>query len=575
MWARAIGPHVEILPIRVDNGPSGWRVPVSRRGLNDLRANMKLVTKGLLLIAVPSLVELALLGVVFDTQEQTAQAAQWVTTSKQILYQSSALADPLLRQAARVRTGMVIGDASLLERHTVWIDMSDRLSKLDALVADTPQQAERVHKMRRAIDAYRAQTVTVAQALHEGRSGGSLAALESGALPQPIVVFRDELAAFGEEASRLDGERSVALARRRERQQYALIAAVIGSMLIWAGTAVVFARSIGRRFEVLTDNAERLGKGRPLAARLSGTDEIAALDAVLHQTGARLREAEAEQASLKQRLEARAHELAGVNEELRQETQDNEMFIYSVSHDLRSPLVNLQGFSKELQVSCDELDRIVVQARLPVAEHKRMADILDGDVRESLQYLRGAVTQAAAIIEALLRISRAGRLEYQWQRVSIARVVMRVVENLQAVIEERGATVTVRDLPPAWGDPAALEQIFSNLIGNALTYLDPARSGRIEIGALEPEPVEGNDPRAIRMRTYYVRDNGLGIPAAYMSKVFRAFQRLHVEVAGGDGVGLAVVRRTVERHGGRVWVESAEGAGSTFFVVLPEQPARL
>jgi signal transduction histidine kinase len=72
-----------------------------------------------------------------------------------------------------------------------------------------------------------------------------------------------------------------------------------------------------------------------------------------------------------------------------------------------------------------------------------------------------------------------------------------------------------------------------------------------------------------------VRDNGLGIPAAYMSKVFRAFQRLHGEVAKGEGIGLALVRRMVERHGGRVWVESAEGAGSTFFVVLPEQPARL
>ena len=135
-------------------------------------------------------------------------------------------------------------------------------------------------------------------------------------------------------------------------------------MLIWAATAVVFARSIGRRLEVLTGNAERLGSGRPLAPPLSGNDEIAALDAVLHQTGARLREADTEQATLKTRLEARAQELAGVNEELRQETQDNEMFIYSVSHDLRSPLVNLQGFSKELQVSCDELDSIVEAGRL-------------------------------------------------------------------------------------------------------------------------------------------------------------------------------------------------------------------
>jgi len=155
-------------------------------------------------------------------------------------------------------------------------------------------------------------------------------------------------------------------------------------------------------------------------------------------------------------------------------------------------------------------------------------------------------------------------------------VVARVIDALQGAIRQHAAVVTVRELPPAWGDPGAIEQIFSNLIGNALNYLDPARNGRIEIGALEPEPepVDETEPRALRTRTYYVRDNGLGIPAAYMSKVFRAFQRLHGDVANGDGIGLAVVRRTVERHGGRVWVESAEGAGSTFFVVLPEQPAR-
>ena len=535
---------------------------------------MKLITRGLLLIAVPTVVELALLGVVFGTEEQTAHAAQRVANSKQVLYQSTAIVDPLLRQAARVRTAMVTGDPSLIDHHAVWVDLGDRLSKLDALVAETPQQAARVLSMRRAIDAYRAQTIAISQALHDGRSPKTFIAQETGALPQQIALFREELAAFDQEAARLDTERSAALARRRERQQYALIAAVLGSMLIWALTAAVFARSIGRRLEVLTDNAERLGNGRPLAAPLSGNDEIAALDAVLHQTGTRLREAEREQATLKTRLEARARELAGVNEELRQETQDNEMFIYSVSHDLRSPLVNLQGFSKELQVSCDELDTIVEEAKLPEAEHRRMAHILDSDVRESLHYLRSAVTQAAAIIDALLRISRAGRLEYQWQRVSVGRAVSRVVDALQGAISQRAAVVTVRELPPMWGDPAAVEQIFSNLIGNALNFLDPARHGRIEVGALAAEPVDETGPHAVRMRTYYVRDNGLGIPAAYLSKVFRAFQRLHGDIAHGDGIGLAVVRRTVERHGGRVWVESAEGAGSTFFVMLPEQPLR-
>ena len=535
---------------------------------------MKLFTKGLLLIAMPSVVELALLGVVFDTQEQTTQAALWVANSKHILYQSSSIIDPLLRQVARVRTGMVVGDPAFIDRHAAWVDLGDRLNQLEQLVADTPAQTARVQRMRASVDAYRAQAKVISQALHAGRNVSSLAVLESGAVPREVAQFRDELDSFVAEEARLDAERSASLTRTRTRQQYALIAAVLGSMLIWGLAALAFARSIGRRLEVLTGNAERLGLGRPLSAPLSGNDEIAELDAVLHQTGARLRAAEHEQAVLKARLEARATELAGVNEELRQETQDNEMFIYSVSHDLRSPLVNLQGFSKELQVSCDELRSTIDAAQLPEYEQRRLTDVLDGDVRESLHFLRTAVTRAAAIIEALLRISRAGRLEFQWQRVSIGRVVARIVDGLAGSIEERGAVVTVRELPPAWGDPGAIEQIFSNLIGNALNFLDPGRVGRIEIGACDPEPVDESQPSAVRTRTYYVRDNGLGIPAAYMSKVFRAFQRLHGEVAKGDGIGLALVRRMVERHGGRVWVESAEGAGSTFFVVLPEQPAR-
>ena len=137
---------LRLLPVCCSCGAAAWhamqRVLASRLRLYDLRplrVNMKLFTKGLLLIAVPSAVELALLGVVFDTQEQTAQAAQWVDNSKQILYQSSAMVDPLLREAARVRAAMVTGDASLIDRHAVWVDLGDRLAALDALVAQTPQ----------------------------------------------------------------------------------------------------------------------------------------------------------------------------------------------------------------------------------------------------------------------------------------------------------------------------------------------------------------------------------------------------------------------------------------------------
>ncbi|MBP0594458.1 histidine kinase [Paraburkholderia sp. LEh10] len=536
---------------------------------------MKLFTKGLLLIALPSTIELALLGVVFDMQAQTDQAVERSSSSKQILYEAAALDNPMLRQVARVRAGIAVGDPVFMDRHSAWVDLGDGLTRLEQAVADTPAQAARVQRMREAVDSYRQQTLSVAQSLRTGATMKPFVTLEGGELPAQVVRFRDELSQFIDEATRLDAGRNATLAGTRLRQQYALVAAVFGSMLIWAATAFAFARGIGRRLDVLGANAQRLATGQPLPVPLKGNDEIAALDAALHRTSGLLRAADDSQAALQASLQARAAELASVNDTLRQETQDNEMFIYSVSHDLRSPLVNMQGFSKELQVSCDELRAAIVEASLPADEHERLARLLDGDVQEALRYVRVSVTRSAAIIDALLRISRAGRLEYQWQRVSVGRAVARAVDALQPRIDERAAVLVVRELPTAWGDPFAIEQVFGQLIANAISFLDPARPGRIEVGTLDGRLEDGASPSAPKTRTYFVRDNGLGIPAACMSKMFRAFQRLHGDVAQGEGVGLALVRRTVERHGGRVWVESAEGAGSTFFVTLPDQPMRI
>jgi signal transduction histidine kinase len=578
-----------------------------------IQTAMKLFAKGLLLIAIPSAVELALLGVVFNTQGETAQAAMSAENSKQILWQASSLVHPLLREAARVRTAVVLDDPSFIDRRAVWAEFSDRIALLARMVNDNPAQLARIERVNDYARAWRARCSEVADALRAGRTTGFAHAGPDG-LPPEIDAVRNELAAFIAEETRLDDARSASLRETRERQQAALVIAVAGSMLIWAVTAFVFARNVGQRLSALGANAQRLSEGAALAPPLAGNDEIAALDAVLNQTSRRLREAEREQAALKLQLQARAADLAAANDNLRQESQDNEMFIYSVSHDLRSPLVNLQGFSKELQVSCEDLRAQIESAGLPADEHRRMIELLDGDVDESLQFLRQAVGRAAAIIDALLRMSRAGRLEYRWQRVNVGRIVERALAGLSAGLAQQ-ARIEVRELPPAWGDPAALEQIFGNLIDNALRHLDPDRPGQVEIGVLDANEAAAAHPLAVsadsvsgsvglvgpagaaagriassgttragaqdassmpgtRTRTYYVRDNGIGIPAAYLPKLFRAFQRLHGGDSDGQGTGLALARRIAERHGGRMWVESAEGAGSTFFVALPDEPLR-
>src|SRR5205807_8317497 len=137
---------------------------------------------------------------------------------------------------------------------------------------------------------------------------------------------------------------------------------------------------------------------------------------------------------------------------------------------------------------------------------------------ESVHYIETAVLRLGSIIDALLRLSRAGRVQYQWQAVDLDATAGRVVAALHQTVADRGARVTVQPLPPAWGDPTALEQLFANLIGNALNYLDPARPGAVEVGA-DANPVTADGPPGAAGPVYFVRDNGRGIPAAYRAKV--------------------------------------------------------
>ena len=115
-----------------------------------------------------------------------------------------------------------------------------------------------------------------------------------------------------------------------------------------------------------------------------------------------------------------------------------------------------------------------------------------------------------------------------------------------------------------WADAMAVEQIFANLVNNAINYLDPTRPGYIEIGHLDRPEIHSAD-----FRLFYVKDNGLGIPEKHHGRIFKLFQRVHQTSAPGEGMGLTIVSRIVDRHRGKIWVESTVGEGSTFFVTLP------
>ena len=303
---------------------------------------------------------------------------------------------------------------------------------------------------------------------------------------------------------------------------------------------------------------------------IQGQDEISRLDQVFHAMAGTLAEASQREKQHAKLLERRAEELDSINNQLRVKAEENEMFVYSVSHDLRSPLVNLQGFSRELGMIGKDLGKLVDVEGVP-AEVRRIArGMLESDMAESIGFIQSAVTRLSGIIDGLLRLSRVGQVEYRRQSVEVGPIVARVVTSLRGTIEERKATVEVGELPSAWADPTAVDQVFANLIGNAVNYLDRNRPGKIEVFAVAPGDAGDLGPLVPPGSVVYaVRDNGLGISESYRSKVFTAFQRLHGNVAKGEGIGLALVRRVVERHEGSIWFESRPGVGTTFFVALP------
>ena len=248
---------------------------------------------------------------------------------------------------------------------------------------------------------------------------------------------------------------------------------------------------------------------------------------------------------LEQRVRLRTIELEAANRDL-------ESFSYSISHDLRAPLRAITGFSTIL------LEEFSPQ--LP-AEAQRLFT----RVRENAERMD-------RLIQDLLAFSRLGRQELSRRAVDPAELVRRALTTLASEQEGRRVDINVGELPGCQGDPALLEQVFVNLLSNALKYSRKRDHARIEIGAAKvadlPQDAATNlaSPDAI---AYFVRDNGVGFDMQYAGKLFGVFQRLHhAEEYEGTGVGLAIAQRIIRRHGGQIWARAAVDQGATFYFTL-------
>jgi PAS domain S-box-containing protein len=224
---------------------------------------------------------------------------------------------------------------------------------------------------------------------------------------------------------------------------------------------------------------------------------------------------------------------------LRRSNEELERFAYVASHDLQEPLRTVTAYTQLLE--------------------RRYSGVLDQDARQFMNYMVSSALRMNELIRDLLLYSRAMRSHLECQETQAAEAVGAALANLQGSIEETGAEIEVSALPAVFADGGQLAQLFQNLIGNGIKYRKPGERPRVAISA---EPLDGG-------WQFAVCDNGIGFRPEYAEKIFGAFRRLHGSEIPGTGVGLAICRSIVDRHGGRIWAESTPGQGATFYFTMP------
>lgn len=325
-------------------------------------------------------------------------------------------------------------------------------------------------------------------------------------------------------------------------------------------TTLALATNLNKKIALLVDGARRIGEGeldQPI--HLPPNDEAGALAEAINQMARDLstlleterqaiirlngeirerRLVEAQLAQLNRELEARVQARTA---ELELSNQDLESFSYSVSHDLRAPLRAINGYCALLE--------------------ENLASRLEGTDRRFLATIRQTAGQMSQLIDDLLAFSHLGKRHPELEKFSPVDLVQQCLEQLGKHYPEHQVSVAIGILPEVHADPALLKQVYLNLLDNAFKFTGKCPAAKIEIGATA----------ASGAVHFFVRDNGVGFDMRHAGKLFDVFTRLHrAEDFPGTGVGLALVRRIIERHGGQIWVESQPGQGTAFFFTLAE-----
>lgn len=246
-------------------------------------------------------------------------------------------------------------------------------------------------------------------------------------------------------------------------------------------------------------------------------------------------------------------------DELRKTNKELEQMVYVTSHDLRSPLVNIDGFSTELDESLQQLNECLKKAEIPEEVKPEISEIMDTDIPEAIKFIHNGIHKMENLLSGLLLFSRSTRKELMIEKLDMNKLISIISNTIKFQLKDFKIDFICEDLPQCVGDFTQTSQVFSNLIDNAIKYRDTEKDAFIKISA----KTEDNKV------TYCVEDNGIGIEPAHQGKIFDIFHRLEPEMAEGHGLGMTIVKKIIDRENGEIRLESNPGIGSKFFVSLP------
>jgi signal transduction histidine kinase len=252
-------------------------------------------------------------------------------------------------------------------------------------------------------------------------------------------------------------------------------------------------------------------------------------------------------------------EMMQIQEMILAKNKEMENYLYVVSRDLRTPLVNIQGFSHRLKKQADSIKTLFLDKTLEPEILHQLGNITDENIPKSLNFILGNVEKMDTLINSLINLSRTGRVKMNIQQIDMNVLFAKILQSLDFQIKGAQSKIHIHSLPKCYGDAELLNQLFANIISNALKYSDPKRALEITVDAKE----------IYNKVVYTIKDTGKGIAQKHLDKIWDVFYRIDQRSGiTGEGIGLSLVKRIAEKHKGKVWAESEENKGSVFNIEL-------